>query len=118
MKDPIVFFEIPAVDFDRAVKFYEALLGVKLAVTECATEKMACFPGNAGAVSWAEGFKPGADGVLVHLRTDDMEASMEVVFESGGRITRPKTKIEVEGLGYFATVIDSEGNRIGLYSER
>lgn len=118
MKNPVAFFEIPAADFHRAVKFYEALLGTKLSVAECETEKMACFPGNFGAVSWTEGFIPGENGVLVHLHTDDMEAALATATKLGGRITRPKTKIEAEGLGWFATLIDSEGNRIGLYSDK
>lgn len=117
MKNPVVFFEIPAADFGRAVKFYESVLGVKLEVADCEHEKIACFPGNGGAVSRAEGFRPGSDGVLIHLHTDNMESSLAKVVELGGSVTRPKTKIEVGGLGWFSTVIDSEGNQVGLYSE-
>jgi len=30
----------------------------------------------------------------------------------------PKTKIEVEGRGWFALFADSEGNRVGLYADK
>lgn len=36
-------FEIPTVDFHRAVDFYETVFGVQLPVFECEEEKMACF---------------------------------------------------------------------------
>lgn len=43
MNNLIAFFEIPTVDFCRAINFYETILGLKLSVFECETEKMACF---------------------------------------------------------------------------
>ena len=43
MNNLIAFFEIPTVDFYRAINFYETILGLKLSVSECETEKMACF---------------------------------------------------------------------------
>ncbi|MDR0954304.1 MAG: VOC family protein [Rikenellaceae bacterium] len=118
MKNFVVFFEIPAADFQRAVAFYTAVFGLELAVVDCGTEKMACFPGNVGAISWAEGLKPGSGGVLVSLRVDDMERALTAVAAHGGRVTHPKTKIEADGMGYFANIIDSEGNQIGLYSDK
>ena len=41
MKTLVAFFEIPAIDFDRAIKFYENLLRVKLTRMDCEYEKMA-----------------------------------------------------------------------------
>ncbi|MDR2382836.1 MAG: VOC family protein [Prevotellaceae bacterium] len=122
MKNLVAFFEIPAVNFERTVKFYEAVLNVKLSFTDCETEKMAFFPEEdgkcLGSVSWAKDFNPSKDGVLVHLHVENMEAAVDAIEKNGGKITRPKTKIEVEGMGYFALFIDSEGNRVGLYSEK
>ena len=40
MKKFIAFFEIPTVDFHRAVDFYETVFGVQLPVFECEEEKM------------------------------------------------------------------------------
>lgn len=122
MKKLISFFEIPAADFPRAVKFYETILDLQLSVYECESEKMAFFPeenGKAtGAVSWADsGFTPSKDGVLIHFEVEDMEAALDKITGHGGRITRPRTKIECDGAGYFATFLDSEGNQLGLHSE-
>ena len=122
MKNLVAFFEIPADNFERTVKFYETVLGVSLYVMECETEKMAFFPEEngvcPGAVSWAKDFRPSKDGVLIHFQVENMETAMNAIEKNGGTITRPKTKIEVEGRGFFSLFIDSEGNRVGLYSEK
>lgn len=122
MKNLVAFFEIPAVDFDRAVKFYEIVLGCRLNAIDCQTEKMAFFPEEGGkypgAISWMKGFNPSKDGVLLSLSVDNMEAALFTIEKNGGKITRPKTKIEAEGMGYFALFIDSESNRVGLYSDK
>lgn len=121
MKRLVAFFEIPAADFRRAVKFYESVLDVTLTVCECEQEKMAFFPeedGQApGAVSYAEDFKPAGGGVLVSLRVEGMEATLRKVEQNGGEVTVPKTKIEADNRGYFAVFTDSEGNPVGLYAD-
>jgi len=122
MKNLVAFFEIPADDFERAVKFYEAVLGVELYTMDCESEKMAFFPEEngqcSGAISWANDFRPSKDGVLINFQVENMEAAMIAIEKNGGKITRPKTKIEAEGRGYFALFTDSEGNRVGLYSDK
>lgn len=118
MKKIFYWVEIPAVNFDRAVNFYGKLMGVKLEGIDCGTEKMACLPNDAGAIFWAPDFKPSKDGVLVSINAEnDIDGWIERVKANGGTIDRPKTKIEVEGRGYFALFIDTEGNRLGLYGE-
>ncbi len=124
MKNLIAFFEIPVVDFDRAVNFYETILDLKLPVMDCSNEKMAFFPEEngqcPGAISWdsERTFCPSKDGILIHFYVEDMEKALSAIGRNGGKITRPKTKIEAEGRGYFSLFIDSEGNRVGLYSDK
>lgn len=118
MKKIFYWVEIPTVNFDRAVNFYSKLLDVELEGIDCGTEKMACLPDDAGAIFWAPDFKPSKDGVLVSINAEnDIDGWIERVKANGGTIDRPKTKIEVEGRGYFALFIDTEGNRLGLYGE-
>lgn len=123
MKTIVAFFEIPAVDFNRAVGFYETLFGIKLAALDCGNEKMAFFPEEdklcPGAISWAEkSFLPSGNGVLVSLNVENMEQSIATIEKNGGRILIPKTKIEADNRGYFSVFIDCEGNRVGLYSDK
>lgn len=115
----IAWVEIPALDFERAVRFYSRVFGLELSALDCGNEKMACFPGGEGAVSLAQGFNPSADGVMVSLHTgDELEATISRIMENGGKILRGKTKIEAEGRGYFAVFTDCEGNRLGLYGDK
>ncbi len=122
MEKLLAFFEIPAADFGRAVKFYESVFQFKLAVSECEEEKMAFFPAGeeevAGAISWAEGFEPSDKGVLIHFQVEDISDVLTRVEKQGGMMIRPKTKIECENRGYFAMFRDSEGNTVGLYSDK
>ncbi|NTW25650.1 MAG: VOC family protein [Lentimicrobium sp.] len=118
MEKLIAWVEIPATDFKRAVKFYNNVLEIELQEFDCETEKMACFPTGEGAISWAPGFNPSKDGVLVSLNTgNQLEQTMERITQQGGVIVHPKTKIEAEGRGYFAIFTDSEGNKVGLYGD-
>lgn len=123
MKNQVELIEIPAADFGRAVKFYEAVFEVKLTVYDCDdTEKMAFFPASGTkpdiAISWTDGFRPSADGVHISLSVENIETTLARIQANGGKIIRPKTKIEVEGKGYFAQFTDSEGNTLGLYAEK
>lgn len=124
MKNLVKLIEIPAADFVRAVKFYEAVLGIKLTVCDsCETEKMAFFSDFTNtepnvALSWTADFLPSKNGVLVSLNVDNIEQTLERINANGGKTIRPKTKIEAEGMGYFALFSDSEGNTIGLYADK
>ena len=123
MQNTIAFFEIPTTDFRRAVDFYETVLGVRLATEESSQEKMAFFPasdGNSspGAISSAPGFEPSPNGVLIHFQCQDIGQALDSVIRKGGTIAIPKTKIECPDRGWFAVFTDTEGNRVGLYSDK
>lgn len=123
MKNLVAFFEIPALDFKRTVNFYQTVFGIELQVMECDTESMAFFSdenGNCyGAISYCPSLiQPSEKGVLVSLRCDDMEKAFEKIISSGGKKVIDKTKIDCDGMGYFGTFIDCEGNKLGLYSDK
>lgn len=116
----ISFFEIPAADFNRAIDFYQTVFNTTLLAMDCDTEKMAFFNEGevcVGAISWAKDFLPSPNGVLIHFNCDDLEKTLSVIQNKGGKVIISKTKIEAEGRGYFAVFTDSEGNRIGLYQD-
>lgn len=123
MKALVSFFEIPATDFDRAVRFYETMFNIKLSVMDGGPNKTAFFPVEngecPGAISWAStvSFLPSQDGVFVSLRIRDMEKAIASIEENGGKILIPRTRMEGEISGYYAVFIDCEGNRLGLYSD-
>lgn len=122
MKRLVSFFEIPAIDFNRAVNFYETVLKTKLTVVNCEYEQMAFFSDETkeccGAISCAKDFNPSKDGVLISLYCDDIDETLALIEENGGDAIIPKTGIEAEDAGYFGVFTDCEGNRVGLWCEK
>lgn len=122
MKRLVAFFEIPAINFERAIQFYESVLNLTLNTMDFGQEKMAFFPKEAGkcvgAISYTPDFKPSKDGVLISFSVENIENTLNNIERSGGEIVISKTKIEAENNGYFAVFTDSEGNKLGLYSDK
>jgi predicted enzyme related to lactoylglutathione lyase len=117
MEKFVAWVEIPSADFDRAVKFYGSVFKLELAPVDCKKKKkMACFPTGEGAVVYSQHVRPSENGVLVSLAVpDSIEATILRIEQGKGKVIIPKTKIEAEGMGYFAVCMDSEDNKIGLY---
>ena len=123
-KNAISWFEIPAIDLDRAQKFYEAIFDIQMIPLATPNLQMRMFPiedmmnGIGGALCKAEGFyKPSAtDGPLVYLNANpDVQNVLDKIESAGGKIQVPKTMISPE-YGHMAVFIDTEGNRIALHS--
>jgi predicted enzyme related to lactoylglutathione lyase len=118
MRKLITWVEIPATDIERAAKFYSKVLSIEIKVLDFGKEKMACFPNGEGAISQAPDFNPSKDGILVSFDTEKrLNATLNTVTENGGEIVQAATKIEADGRGYFALIIDTEGNKVGLYED-
>lgn len=121
MRTLIAFFEIPVVNFDRAVAFYGKVFQMDLPQLNSVTEKMALFKEESGkcigVISLAPDFKPSPDGVLISFAVTDMDDTILRIEEQGGRLIKPKTKIDSKEGGFFSLFADVEGNRLGLYSK-
>ena len=117
MKKLVAWVEIPSADFERAVKFYSSVFQLDLMPIDCGNgEKMACFPTGEGAIIYSQYAEPSENGTIVSLVVpDNIEAAISRIEQANGKVVIPKTKIEVEGRGYFALCMDSENNKIGLY---
>lgn len=120
----VSWFEIPAIDLNRATTFYETLFDVQLLVMDMPEIKMRMFPVKdmmndiSGAIVESGGFhKPSeSDGVLIYLNGNpDVQQVLDKVEAAGSKIVLPKTQISPEH-GFMAIIIDTEGNRIGLHS--
>lgn len=119
MTNVINWFEIPVVDIKRAAKFYGAVLAIDLSINEVLGRQRALLSGRGGvggSLVEGAGYNPSREGVVIYLNGgEDLDASLKRVVAAGGRIVQPKKAIGE--YGYTATFIDSEGNRIGLYSK-
>jgi predicted enzyme related to lactoylglutathione lyase len=120
----IGWIEIPVIDMERAIAFYEAVFDFKLHRANLANLDMAMFPwvenseGSGGSLVYnPEYYRPSADGTLVYFTafSGDLANELSRVESSGGRVIMPKTQISEEH-GYMALFVDTEGNRIGLHN--
>jgi predicted enzyme related to lactoylglutathione lyase len=121
MANIIDWFEIPVVDFERAVRFYEALLGKSLRREDGDGPAQALFVddrgGAEGSVIRDPSRRPSPDGSLIYLRAPDgIDACLGRAEAAGGRVVLPKT--DIGDPGFIAIVADTEGNRVGLHMER
>jgi hypothetical protein len=116
----VSWFEIPAGDLDRAVGFYEKIFGKTLKREAFGPVQMAVFPyqqpGVSGAVVHGGPYEPGqTKGTVVYIDCDgQLDAVLSRVTGAGGEIAFPKT--ELPGMGAYAHILDTEGNRVGLHS--
>lgn len=118
--------EIPVRDMDRAIKFYEAVLGYKLEKAKVGPLDMAWFPwipdtigSGCSLVYHEEFYKPSENGVLIYLTAFSGDAADELsrVEPAGGKVLFLKKQISEEH-GFMAVFLDSEGNRIALHSRK
>jgi uncharacterized protein len=115
-----VWFEIPSVNFDRAVKFYESMFQMTMR-REDIGGAMAVFPTPDGVASGAivaqqPGYAPSATGAVIYLNGGaDLAPVLVRAVNAGGTVLQPKTALP-PGMGHFAHFQDTEGNRVGLHS--
>ena len=118
-ENPVVYFEIPVYDIDRAMKFYSSVFHLDFDKQIIDHNEMAVFPfkdgqfGISGALAKGETYKPTKDGVIIYFKTLDIEHTLQLAVENGGKVLYPKTS--VGELGIVAEFEDSEGNRIALH---
>ncbi len=120
MANILNWYEIHATDFQRAVRFYETVLGVKIHTQEMNGMKVGFMPqeGEAigGAIMTGPGQIPSGSGIAIYFKGgDDLAGALSRVQPSGGKVIMPKTLISKQ-IGHVAQFHDTEGNRVGLHS--
>jgi predicted enzyme related to lactoylglutathione lyase len=119
-------FEIPVINMERAIRFYETVFECKLERHQMGPLDMAWFPwvdsaaGAGGSLVCApEFYTPEKNGTLVYFNAQSGDLANELgrVESVGGSILQKKTLI-AEDVGFMAVVFDTEGNRIALHSRK
>jgi len=122
-RNALNWFELPVVDLDRAQRFYETVLDTPLNRSPMGPDTtLAVFPyvrgeGTGGCLfAGTHAPKPSSEGSVVYLDAGpSLDATLARVEGAGGRILVPRTELP-EGMGAFAQIADSEGNRVGLHA--
>lgn len=114
----ISWFEIPVFDLARAKAFYDHLYGIRMESSYAGEYAMAFFPaskGIGGALVQGPGCIPNDSGTLIYLNAGtDLDGMLQRVEVAGGRVIMGRSLIGNDA-GWFALIIDSEGNRLALH---
>ena len=126
MKNPIVHFEIPANDVERAKKFYSKIFGWEIEkfdmknedsywivkTTEVDEKQMPKKPGtiNGGLMKRKNPKQP----FMNYIHVENIDEKLKIIKENKGIICMPKTEIG-QGMGWIAAFQDTEGNLMGLH---
>ncbi len=122
MNNRVIHFEIQADNIERAKTFYEKALGWKIDQLMKKEEGGMDYWG----VTTGDPNTPGINGGLYQrppsgdkfylydctVLVPDIDEAIAAVKANGGTITREKS--ELPGVGFFASGLDTEGNRFGL----
>ncbi len=116
---PVVWFEIPALDLDRAVRFYETIFDTALKRLTMDLEELAAFPfpppGVGGCVIKCDQLKPGA-GTIIYLNAGpSLNTVRDRVEAAGGKVLMPNVTLPND-MGVYTWILDTEGNTVGLHA--
>lgn len=120
-----VWIEIPVNDLERAMAFYQAVFDLQPTEIREDGERRTTTLFNGGAEGQPPGislnqtsnFSPSDKGVYIYLDCGSESTSfLPKVEAAGGKVIQGETSMG--SAGYFASVLDTEGNMIGLYSYR
>ncbi len=122
--NPVVHFEMPAVDRKRMAEFYARTFGWKM-------QQLGPEMGNYVVVTTHEaddkgirrsgaingGFYPRTDDPRTHapsivIAVDDIKAHMKKVVVAGGQLLGEPT--DIPGVGTYLSLRDTEGNRVSM----
>jgi uncharacterized protein len=118
MQNPVYHFEIPVTDMERAIRFYQDVLGYELTRQQVDGYEMAFFPradgkpGASGALAKGDVYVPSKTGAIIYFDVPDIDPILEKAKAKGAKVLYPKKSIGEAG--YVAEIEDSEGNRIAL----
>ena len=121
MNNPIQWVEIAATDLERAKDFYAKVFNLNLVLVDMPGSKMYMFGepdklGSSGCIVQSEGNNPSSDGTIIYFACEDVAVEAAKVESEGGKLMVPKT--DIGEFGFFAQFIDTEGNRIGMHSQK
>ncbi len=121
-QNPVCWFDIQVANIDRAKKFYESVFDVQFTDLPMEWGRQSFFPfyhespNISGALVEKKDMIPHPNATIVYFETEDCITQEKRIEKAGGKVLQPKTNIGE--FGYISIFIDSEGNTIGLHSQK
>ena len=129
----IVWFEIPVKSLDRAITFYSQLLGINITRHKLYQTEYGIFNKDKTRIGGSLKVQPDlvGKGVNLFFYVNVISDAIAIALACGGKIVIDKTllkQVDAHGktvlahnliddqVGYYAEILDCEGNQISLYS--
>ncbi len=126
--NPVVHFEMPAKDKGRMAKFYSGIFGwqtkqlgpemgnyITVQTAETGENGLPRQPGSING-GFFERTKDNQSPSVV-IAVDDIRDAMKRVAAAGGKVLggqKPGEPDDIPGVGLYAAIVDTEGNRVGM----
>jgi uncharacterized protein len=115
MPNPVVHFEIPVDNPDRAKQFYESLFGWKITfMPDYDYYMVEAKDGDVGINGGMMKRKMPEQAVTNYVTVKDIDATLKAAEAKGAKIIMPRHPI---GGGAIAIFLDPEGNPVGLHED-
>jgi hypothetical protein len=120
--NPVGWFEIYVQDMSRAKAFYETVFDGQLENLPGTEFEMWAFPmerttsGCAGSLIHLPGCASGGNSTIIYFTCEDCAVEEARAKAAGGSVF--KTKFSIGPYGFISLVTDTEGNLIGLHSQK
>lgn len=112
-----VWIEIPVADINRAAAFYQTVFGLPATeiVDDGVRKTVTLVNANPGiSLNQTANFFPSDKGVYVYFQANaDAGNPLDRVVAAGGKLIQEKTSMGEAG--FYASILDTEGNVIGVY---
>jgi uncharacterized protein len=123
--NPVVHFEMPYDDSDRAARFYRTAFGWNMkslgeqmgyyllaTTTATASDGRPTKPGAINGGFFAKKPDWPAQYPSVVIAVDDIQAAMAKIVRAGGEVLGEP--MDIPGIGAYISFTDTEGNRVGV----
>ena len=123
--NPVVHFEMPAVDRKRVAAFYTKAFGwqmqllgpemndyVLATTTKSGRDGRPEKPGAINGGFFPKSSDPPAQYPSVVIAVDDIQAHIRKVTQAGGQVLG--APMEIPQIGLYVSFVDTEGNRVGM----
>ncbi len=120
--NPVSWFDISVANLERAKAFYQSVFAIELSDFPIEWGRQSAFPADfggpntSGALVEKSDFVAGSNNTIVYFNCEDCAVEESRVVEAGGQVLQAKTNIWE--FGNIAILLDTEGNTIGLHSNK
>ena len=127
--DPVIHFQMPSEDNKRVANFYAQAFGweskelgpqmgdyMLVNTTKSDERDWSLTPGAINGGFYKKVKPENGTGIVIEV--DDIHESMKKVTEAGGKVLggmqSPTEPDDMPGVGFFVSILDTEGNNVGL----